>query len=312
MSDSRERGSLAGVLAAAHSVVDEVQQVDLSRDTDDGVLDGLRELERLARRIDSAGYGLINDAQRRGLPDAHGCRSMGRFLRHLLRIDKRDAGSRAAAAEAAGPRTGLSGEPLAPVFARVAAAQATGAISPRHARLIETTIDALPDQVAAAHAETLEADLVGYAADFDPARLAVLARRMVDHLDPDGVFVEPDTAQRRRELHLDVAADGTSTPTGRFTPELTERLLTYFDCAAAPRPAIDGVKDTRTLGQRQHDALTTLLETAVRAGAVASNNGVSATIGDDDRRAVRLRGRAGPHRTRTPRARRGRRRLVRW
>ncbi len=79
MSDTRELNSLAGVLAAAHTVVDELQGVDLTRDTDDSVLEGLRELERLVRRLDSVGYGLINDAQRRGLPDAHGCRSMGRF-----------------------------------------------------------------------------------------------------------------------------------------------------------------------------------------------------------------------------------------
>lgn len=111
MSDTREPNSLAGVLAAAHTVVDELQGVDLTRDTDDSVLEGLRELERLVRRLDSVGYGLINDAQRRGLPDAHGCRSMGRFLRHLLRLDARDAGPRAAAAEAVGPRVGLSGEP---------------------------------------------------------------------------------------------------------------------------------------------------------------------------------------------------------
>ena len=47
-------------------------------------------------------------------------------------------------------------------------------------------LDRLPDAVAAEHGRDIEADLVGYCAQFDPHVVARLGERIVAHYDPDG------------------------------------------------------------------------------------------------------------------------------
>ncbi len=126
-----------------------------------GLLDGLREVERLRRRLDAADYRVIAETAARGLPEAAGQRSTGRFLRHHLAIDGVEANARArAAAAVVAPRRLSTGEELAPAFVHVAAAQTTGLVSQRHALLIEKTIDALPDVAQAEHGGQVETELV--------------------------------------------------------------------------------------------------------------------------------------------------------
>jgi hypothetical protein len=279
MSDSVIQPSLLDVISGLHQLVDVFQNIDLTRTTDPDLLAVHREFERLRRRLDPAEYRLIVEENHRKLPDEYGFASTGRFLRHLLTIDPSEASARGRAADAAGPRTALTGEQLAPVFEAVAAAQLTGAISQRHALLIEKTIDDLPDAVQAVEGEQAERDLVRYASQFDPRQLSVLARRMSNCLNPDGVFTEPADQQRRRDVTMQMRADGGSRWEADATPELTQRMLAYFDTHAAPRPAdSDGVKDSRTAGQRRHDALLDLFESAQRSDDAPSNNGVSMTI----------------------------------
>lgn len=270
--------NLTVVLAAAGALVDQLQSVELTSCADSDLLDGMRELERLRRRIDSADYRLIDEVSRRGLPDQYGAKSTGRFLRHLLKVHPSDANARARAAEAAGPLRSPAGLPLAPVFEQVAAAQAEGAISQPHALLIEKTIDDLPEQVQAAQGADIETTLVGYAREFDPAHLGVLAKRIQDHVDPDGTLKDPAYRESHRYLLVTPRVDGSSHLEGELTAEATERLLTLLDALAHPAPAVKGVKDPRDVGQRQHDALLTAVETLQRTDALPSNNGVSGTI----------------------------------
>jgi hypothetical protein len=279
MSDSVDQRSLLTVLGQLHGLVDVFQNVELSSTTDPDLLEAHREFERLRRRLDPAEYRLIAEENDRGLPDECVSASTGRFLRHLLKIDPGEANARARAAEAAGPRKALTGEALAAVFEHVAAAQVSGEISQRHALVIERTIDQLPDAAQAEQGEQVERDLVKYASGFDPKHLSVLARRMSDCLDPDGTLTEPADQQRRRDVSFREWADGSSEMTVKFTPEGTERVKTCFDTYAAPRPADEnGVRDPRTAGQRQHDALVDILELAQRSDDAPSNNGVSMTI----------------------------------
>jgi len=48
--------------------------------------------------------------------------------------------------------------------------------------------------------------------------------------------------------------------------------------APHPVPAVDGVQDSRTVWQRQHDGLVSALETLQRCGDLPTRNGVSATV----------------------------------
>ena len=269
---------LPALLAAAHALIDDLQGADLTPHDDAAVLDGLRQLERAQRRLASAGYRLVAEADTRSLPAQHGASSMTVFLRGLLRLEPWEASARARAAAEVREQVLPCGERVAPIFAKVGAAQAAGDISPRHAAVIEKAISGLPDAVQDEHGERIETDLVGFATTFDPAHLAVLARRMSDIYDPDGVLNDYDRRERQRDLSVYRRADGSARLQAELTPECSERLGCLFDALGAPAPERDGIKDPRTAGQRRHDALLAALEAAERCRELPSAGGVSATV----------------------------------
>lgn len=200
------------------------------------------------------------------------------MLRNLLRLDPRDAAGRVHAADAAAARTTLTGETVPAPYPLVAAAQAAGAISARHARVIVTAVHTLPEEVQAAEGGQIEADLVELAGQFDPSALGTLALRIRAHHDPDGILADLDYRARHRELNITPRPDGSSYGSFEATAELTERLLSVLDPLAQPRPAADGVRDPRTGAQRRHDALLDALELVQRAELLPTTAGISATI----------------------------------
>lgn len=64
------------------------------------------------------------------------------------------------------------------MFPQVAAAQQSGAISPRQARLIVHAVDMPPEAVQAEQGVQVEAELVEHAKALGPAQLGKLARRV--------------------------------------------------------------------------------------------------------------------------------------
>jgi Domain of unknown function (DUF222) len=268
----------ASALARSHVEVDALLARDLTGDSDDALLESWRELERLRRRLAAVEHAFVLEAEARGLPHSSGCRNTATFLRGLLRLDPAEAAGRLRAAEAAGPRRSMTGESLAPAYPVVAAAQASGALSERQARVIVTTVETLPEPIRAEHRDTVEAELVEHAGDFTAEQLAKLARRITDHLDPDGILRDAEFRHRERALHVHLRPDGSAS--GRFEADAegAERLLTVFDTLARPRPQTDGVKDPRTAAQRRYDALIQCLELAQRAELLPQVAGVSATI----------------------------------
>ena len=178
-----------------------LQGEDLTRLSEEQVLEYGRELERTQRLLPSLHHRFIADVERRGLPAAS-CVKMVPFLRGLLRLDPREASARVAAAHAAAPRRALTGEPLPAVFAQVAAAQDAGEISDRHARIIVKTIEKLPDELRAEHGAEIERDLVGYAERFDPHHVARLAEHIRYCYDPDGTLDDVEEQEKHRELTL--------------------------------------------------------------------------------------------------------------
>ena len=144
----------------------------------------------------------INELDARGVPGDAGCPSVAQYLRGVLKLHPADAGTRAAAAEAAGPRRNpQTGEQLPVPFAHVAAAQATGDISQRSARVIEETIDDLADEVQAEHGEQIEKELVEHATHFDPSQLSRIARRISYCYDQDGLLRDDTSRERKYGLH---------------------------------------------------------------------------------------------------------------
>lgn len=217
-------------------------------------------------------------AEARGLPEGLELRGVAQLLVALLRLDRHEASGRVRAAHATGTRHTLTGQPLAPLFAVVAGAQAEGSISERHARIVVETVEKLPDPIREEVRDRVESDLVGHARMFDPVALARIAERVGYCYDPDGRLADVAYREKQRELTVQQRPDGSATLRGEATAELTELLLTHFDALAKPRPEIEGIKDPRTAGQRRHDALLEALRLNLAAQQLPAINGLTATL----------------------------------
>jgi hypothetical protein len=211
-----------------------------------------------------------------------GAAELGAVLASELRITRPDARARVRAAQNLGPRWGLTGEALPPLFGRVAASQADGLISAAQAVTIVTTVDHLPDIVAGELDGTVEAVLVDAAVQTDPTELVRFATALAARLDPDGTEPVDEAHYRKRFLRLQRHRDGSSDLTGHLTPEATAVWITLLDAASAPQPANTngdngdgaGMRDLRTAVQRGHDGFLDLGLHTLRTGDNPSSGGL--------------------------------------
>ncbi len=144
---------------ALNGAFDSLLTIDLSAVSRDGLLEVARRFEALRRRLPVFEHALINEVDARGVAHELCVPSTAALWRGLLRISPGEAKRRVQAAMNLGPRRGLTGEVLPPLFGAVAAAQASGLISAEHAYVITTAVDALPDAVAAECEGAVEAAL---------------------------------------------------------------------------------------------------------------------------------------------------------
>ena len=165
--------------------VDTLLAMDLGSASRDELLELARGLETQRRRLPVADHALIGELDARAVAGELACASTAALLMQLLRITPGEAKARVRAAADLGARRTLTGELLPPVLPAVAAAQAEGAISDRHAAVIRATVHALP-AAAAEQAEQVEQALTGHAQRLDPDQLGKAARRLLACLDPDG------------------------------------------------------------------------------------------------------------------------------
>ena len=238
----------------------------------------LRDLEVQKRRLVPVDHALIAEVDAQGLAHEHACRSTANLLTQLLRISPAEAAARVRAAADLGPRRGLTGEALPPLFEQVVAAQAAGTISPRTARVVTSTIDALPAAVQVEHEESVQTLLVEQAAVLDPTVLKQLARRITDTLNPDGTLTEERDRARRRDVTFRQRRDGSAHVEGELTAICAEALLAVLDSLGKPASAEDGTPDPRSAGQRRHDGLQDGMLALLRSGELPACNGIAATI----------------------------------
>jgi hypothetical protein len=280
--DASASATLPAAAAAAVRLfaagIDALLGVDLVELNSLELVEIVRSVEVQTRRSAVVDHRLVAEIDDRKVA-AELCQpSTAVLLRQLLHLSPREATRRVQAAADLGPRRTLTGQVLPPLFEAVAVAQATGVISPEHARVITTTIDKLPHAVEAEYGAPVQACLIQQAAELDPMRLANLARQIVDYLDPDGSLSDDADHERHREVNVVRNRDGSFTVTGRLTPECGALAETVFDSLSRPVPATDGTPDPRRAGQRRHDALQDLLTRALRVGQLPDCGGVSATL----------------------------------
>jgi hypothetical protein len=278
MSEAVLDSAAEAVLARLDAAVDDLLTLPLASVTDDDVLAVWRRVERVTRRLAVADHACLGQVQSRHLDFTHGAKNLITFTQQALRVGAREAKARISAAEAAGPRTALTGEALPAIYEQVAAAQAAGDISPAQARVVVHTVDALPDPLQAELGATVEAMLVEQARSLDPDQLARHAHDLGHALDQDGMLKDAAYRDRCRDLALRRRTDGSGRIEGELTAEAFEHALTLFDTLARPKPSADGAKDPRTPGQRRHDALLEALKMLERSQQLPDAGGITTTV----------------------------------
>ena len=239
-------------------------------------------------------HKLIHQLTSQSTPSELGAKSWPNVLEEALRISKQEAKRRIKQAQLLGPRTALTGEALPPVLPNVAAAQARGQIGAEHVRIIENFFDDLPARVDGQTRELAEKDLARIATGLGPTQFRAAADRLALLLNQDGDLPDDADRARRRYLTLDKQdVDGMSRIHGLLDPEARATLDAVFAKLAAPgmcnpddeSPCVDGEpsqetaqSDTRSAGQRNHDALKAMGRSVLASGELGQHNGLPATI----------------------------------
>ena len=258
------------------------------------VLEIQRRLEAGYRSQPALDHRLIHQLTSTSSPAELGATTWPNVLAEALRISTAEAKGRIAHAELLGPRTALNGEALAPKLSYVAAAQARGEIGAEHLKTITTFFDQLPIHIDASTRDQAEADLARIAAGLGPKQFRAAAERLALLLNQDGELPDDTERARRRYLSIDKQdANGLSRVHGLLDPQGRATLDAVLAKLAAPgmcnpdddAPCVDGEpddeaaqRDTRSQGQRNHDALTALGRAVLASGELGKHNGLPATI----------------------------------
>jgi hypothetical protein len=252
----------------------------------------LERCEILRRQLPAVEHLLINQLSEQADPAEWGGK-LPWALADRLRISRGEARGRIGEAADLGPRRGLIGEPLEPVLAATAAGQRAGHLGAGHILVIRSFWHQLPERVKPEKRQSAQADLAELGAHHRPDELTKLATVMTDCLNPDGNFSDVDRARRRTLILANQDLDGMSAVTGWLTPQARATLDAVLARWAAPgmcnpdeetpclngtpgQPAIEA--DTRSAGQRNHDALTALGRAMLASGHLGHHNGLPASI----------------------------------
>ena len=167
-------------------------------------------LEMVSRRQAAVDHRLTHQLTSQVSPVELGATLWTDVLSNRLRIGRGEARRRLDEADDLGPRTALTGEPLAPVLPNVAAAQAAGTIGAEHVRIIRRFFADLPAAVDIDTRQACEAHLAAIAAAHTPDALRKAADRLMALVHPDGDFSDVDRARRRALSIGKQQADGMS------------------------------------------------------------------------------------------------------
>ena len=230
---------------------------------DEGLLARARAANQAVRRAESDRVQAVAALDAAGIAGAAGYRSTARLVEDLFHLDPAPAKRLVAQAGLLTKQTVFSGEVTAPVLPATADAFAAGDLGSEHVTVIARAMDAIgaaPDASPAdvADAETLLAE---QARTLPPAAVDKLARRVLAHLDPDGVAPldppEPDdelTLGRRRGA-LNLAALVHDDADQELIREVLDRLATPRRTRRPPHPrAAPRRSPRRTLRPRRRHA----------------------------------------------------------
>ena len=252
----------------------------------------LQRCEKFRRFLPAVEHPLINQIGAQADANELGGKLPSALANRLL-ITRAEASRRIGEAADLGERMALNGEPLEPLLPATAAAQRAGAIGASHVAVIRGFCQRLPDFVDIETRVKAEIQLARLGGEHRPDELAKLADKLTDCLNPDGNFSDNDRARRRGITIGKQDLDGMSSISGYLTPEARATLDAVFAKLAAPgmcnptddTPCVEGAPsqkaiehDTRSAGQRHHDALNAAGRALLASGSLGKHNGLPASI----------------------------------
>src|SRR3954454_4106734 len=243
-------GDVSSAIAGLQAGVDGLLAVPVEGLAPTELTSALEAMEVQRRRFEAVDQRLLAAASSAGVAASCGQPGLAPVLTSLLRVDAREARARVGRAVDLGPRRALTGEPLEPLLPVTADAVGRGTVSGAQAEVIIECLERIPPSAPAAAGPVAERLLVEAARHEHPRLLRRTAAELLARLDPDGLEPVEDRAERRRGFTLVRKPDGTSSPRGSWTAELTALWEAILDSLAAPQPAEDGLPDDRSPAQR--------------------------------------------------------------
>ncbi|KAA0024982.1 HNH endonuclease signature motif containing protein [Antrihabitans cavernicola] len=253
----------------------------------------LQQMETWFRMIPGIGHTMINQLHEQRGDGTVGEANVYQLLQSALRISPTDAARRVRAAKDLGVTTTMTGEQVAPDLVNTAAAQRDGAAGTDHVRVIRRFLHQLPAAVDTGTRAQAEAELAGLARELRPDELGRAAERLAVYLNPDGTLADENDRARQRCFRMGPQGpDKMSKGSFVADPELRAYLEAVFAKYAKPgvcnpedpAPTVDddpepavAQRDTRSTGQRQHDALKAMCRAMLASGQLGQHRGLPVT-----------------------------------
>lgn len=248
-------------------------------------------------------------------PHEIGGKSWKDVLASRMRISGKEASRRVTAAAELGPRYAIGGDVLEPLLPACAEALLSGTINTEHIAIIRNTVVEAKKYVSTAELVQIESDLVAAATRDTPETLRAAAEKLLYLLNQDGD--SPDVAAHLRGLRIGTQdADGLVHVQGWLDPEAAAYLTTITGVWGAPginnpadpepihNPSLNPLddeaeidtseepdalqgkqdqqaaanRDTRTVAQRNHDALKVALRELLMSKRLGRHGGLPVTV----------------------------------
>ncbi|WP_168201006.1 HNH endonuclease signature motif containing protein [Allokutzneria sp. NRRL B-24872] len=229
-----------------------LRERDAYKLTGDGLLDCLREHEKLINIVTASAIEVAAEAEAQGVPAQQGCKDLTVLLRTTLKIAPEDAARRSQLVR------------QLPGLDRTRKKLHAGKISVRHAQVIANTVDKVP----ADKAKKVEKVLCRHAPRLNPRQLMYAAKVARATIDPEGTYRDEKEGIAQRSMKMGTNEHGHLHLIGSFDTLTGQKIQALLHALAKKRAG-----DDRTTEQRYADAFAEVIDLALTAKALPTHGG---------------------------------------
>ncbi|WP_197501778.1 DUF222 domain-containing protein, partial [Mycobacterium sp. 1164985.4] len=187
-----DREAMLAALAQIETLTAQMNRLSIDAFTDVELLDVQQRLEAIARAQPVLDHRVYQRITSQSSPISLGAKNYSAVLSQRLRISSSEARRRLDEAALLGPRTSLTGEPLAPSMPTFARGQAQGLIGAERIKHVRWFFRELPGFVDFQTRENAEVQLAQHACELGPAEFRTAAAHMLYLLNQDGELSDED------------------------------------------------------------------------------------------------------------------------